>query len=242
MSDTQTLVNAGLVLVFVMVGGVFAATEIALVSLRASQLSALERESARGARVAEVARDPNRFLATIQIGITLAGFLASATAAVSLAEPLVPLLGFAGEAAEPLAIVLVTLVLAFVTLVIGELAPKRLALQRAESWAMFVAVPLHWAAVVARPLVWLLSKSTDFVVRLLGGEPGQTREEVAVEELRDLIVAHRGLSDERKHPWRRGGPAPLRPALRLAPAGGEKGFSRGLDHDQRAGACPPRRI
>ena len=80
-------------------------------------------------------------------------------------------------------------------LVLGPEASRRHSIH-SPSWAMFVAVPLHWAAVVARPLVWLLSKSTDFVVRLLGGEPGQTREEVAVEELRDLIVAHRGLSDD----------------------------------------------
>jgi putative hemolysin len=185
-----------LVVVLLLLNGVLAGSEIALISLRESQIARLETSSTVGKRLASLARDPNRFLATIQIGITLAGFLASATAAVSLAEPLVPLIGFAGEAAEALAIVIVTLALSFVTLVIGELAPKRLALQRAESWAMFVAVPLHWAAVVARPLVWLLSRSTDFVVRLLGGEPGQTREEVAVEELRDLVAAHRGLSEE----------------------------------------------
>jgi putative hemolysin len=187
-----------LVVVLLLINGVLAGSEIALISLRDSQITRLEAGSTSGRRLASLARDPNRFLATIQIGITLAGFLASATAAVSLAEPLVPLLGFAGEAAEAVAIVLVTLLLSFVTLVIGELAPKRLALQRAESWAMVVAIPLHWAAVVARPLVWLLSKSTDFVVQLLGGEPRKAREEVAVEELRDLVVAHRGISEDQQ--------------------------------------------
>ena len=185
-----------LVFVLLLINGVLAGSEIALISLRESQITRLEAGSTTGRRLAELARDPNRFLATIQIGITLSGFLASATAAVSLAAPLIPLLAFAGDAARPLAIVLVTLVLSFVTLVVGELAPKRLALQRAESWSMLVAVPLHWASVVSRPLVWLLSRSSDFLVRLLGGEPDQTREEVAVEELRDLIVAHRGLSED----------------------------------------------
>jgi putative hemolysin len=185
-----------LIVLLLLLNGVLAGSEIALISLRESQIARLEGASSAGRRLASLARDPNRFLATIQIGITLAGFLASATAAVSLAEPLVTLLGFTGEAAEAIAIVLVTLVLSFVTLVVGELAPKRLALQRAESWAMLVAVPLHWAAAVARPVVWLLSRSTDFVVRLLGGEPGQTREEVGVEELRDLVVAHRGFSED----------------------------------------------
>jgi len=173
-----------LVVVLLLINGVLAGSEIAIISLRESQIARLEAGSAAGRHLAALARDPNRYLATIQIGITLSGFLASATAAVSLAEPLIPLLGFAGNAAEPLAIVLVTLVLSFVTLVIGELAPKRLALQRTESWSMMVAVPLHWASVISRPAVWLLSKSTDFVVRLLGGE------------LRDLIVAHRGLSEK----------------------------------------------
>ncbi len=183
-----------LVLVLLVINGVLAGSEIAIISLRESQIARLEAGSAAGRHLAALSRDPNRYLATIQIGITLSGFLASATAAVSLAGPLVPLLDGLGNAAEPVAIVLVTLALSYVTLVIGELAPKRLALQRSEAWSMMVAVPLHWASVISRPFVWLLSKSTDFVVRLLGGEPGLAREEVAVEELRDLIVAHRGLS------------------------------------------------
>ena len=78
--DTQTLLNLGLVLLFVVVGGVFAGTEIALVSLRESQLDQLERKGGRGARVASVARDPNRFLAAVQIGVTVAGFFSAATA------------------------------------------------------------------------------------------------------------------------------------------------------------------
>ena len=185
-----------LVAVLVLINGVLAGSEIALISLRESQIARLESGSAAGRRLAELARDPNRFLATIQIGITLSGFLASATAAVTIAEPLIPLLEFAGDAAGLVAIILVTLVLTFVTLVLGELAPKRLALQRAESWSMVVAVPLHWASVASRPVVWLLSKSTDFIVEVLGGEAKHTREEIAVEELRDLIAAHRGLSEE----------------------------------------------
>jgi len=185
-----------LVAVLLLINGVLAGSEIALISLRESQIARLDTGSAAGRRLAELARDPNRFLATIQIGITLSGFLASATAAVTLAEPLVPLLEFAGDAAGPLAIILVTVALTFVTLVFGELAPKRLALQRAESWSLLVAVPLHWASVVSRPVVWLLSKSTDFIVEVLGGEAKHTRDEIAVEELRDLITAHRGLSED----------------------------------------------
>src|SRR5687768_17707685 len=93
-----------LVLVLVLVNAVFSGSEMALVSLRDSQVQRLERASRRGRVLARLARDPNRFLATIQIGITLAGFLASAAAAVSLSRPLVEPLGFLGPAAEPAAI------------------------------------------------------------------------------------------------------------------------------------------
>ena len=138
-----------LVGVLVVLNAAFAGSEMALVSLRESQLQRLERSGRAGRALARLARDPNRFLATIQIGITLAGFLASAAAAVSLAKPLVPLLSFLGDAAEPVAIMLVTLALTFVTLVFGELAPKRIAMQRAERWALVVAA--RWTCWPASP-------------------------------------------------------------------------------------------
>ena len=166
----------------------FAGSEVALISLREGQLRRLEREGGTGRLVAQLARDPNQFLSTIQIGITLAGFLASAAAAVSLAEPLIPLLGFLGRAAEPAAVVLVTVVLTYVTLVVGELAPKRIALQRSEGWARRAARPLRVVSIVTRPAVWLLSQSTDLLVRLAGADPGRGREEVTEEEVRDMIA------------------------------------------------------
>src|SRR4051812_46656678 len=112
-----------LVLVLVLVNAVFSGSEMALVQLRESQVQRLERQSRRGKGLGRPTPDPNPFLATIQIGITRAGFLASAAAAVSLSKPLVEPLGFLGSAAKPVSIVLVTIVLTFVTLVIGELAP-----------------------------------------------------------------------------------------------------------------------
>src|SRR5918996_1937267 len=132
----------GLVLLLLVINAGFAGSEVALISLREGQLRRLEAEGGRGQLVARLARAPNQFLATIQIGITLAGFLASAAAAVSLAEPLVPQLEFLGGAARPAAVVLVTLVLTYLTLVIGELAPKRIALQRPERWARRAPPPL----------------------------------------------------------------------------------------------------
>lgn len=194
----DALPQLGLVFVLVLVNAALAGTEMALVSLREGQVQRLESESDRGAVLARLAREPNRFLATIQVGITLAGFLASAAAAVSLAEPLVEPLGFLGDAARPTAIVLVTIVLSYVTLVIGELAPKRLAMQRAEGWALVAARPLSWMAAVARPVVWFLSRSTDLVVRLLGGDPEIRQEDITDEELRDLLVGRRAFSEQQR--------------------------------------------
>jgi putative hemolysin len=178
----------GLVLLLVLINAAFAGSEVALISLREGQLRRLEREGEQGRLVARLARDPNQFLSTIQIGITLAGFLASAAAAVSLAEPLVPLLGFLGRAARPAAVVLVTLVLTYLTLVVGELAPKRIALQRPERWARRAARPLAVISTLTRPAVWLLSRSTDLLVRLAGADPRRQREEVTEEEVRDMIA------------------------------------------------------
>ena len=185
----------GLVLILVITNALLAGSEIALVSLREGQIRKLEEGGRRQQTLARLARDPNRFLSTIQIGITLGGFLASATAAVSLARPLVdPLEPLFGEIARPAAIVLVTLLLTYVTLVLGELAPKRLALQRAEGWGTFAAPLLAGLAKVTLPVVWLLGKSTDFTVRVFGGNPSAQREEIGEEELRDMVTTGAGFS------------------------------------------------
>ena len=118
------LPQLGLVGLLVLLNAAFAGSELALVSLREGQLHRLEQSSGTGAVLARLAREPNRFLATIQIGITLAGFLASAVAAVSLAEPLEGPLSFLGGAAGSVSIILVTLALAYVTLVVGSWRPN----------------------------------------------------------------------------------------------------------------------
>ncbi|GAB3804197.1 hypothetical protein GCM10027605_27720 [Micromonospora zhanjiangensis] len=194
----QTWMQLALVGVLVIVNAAFSGSEMALVSLRESQLQRLERRSRAGRVLARLAKDPNRFLATIQIGITLAGFLASAAAAVSLARPLVSLLAVLGTAAEPVAIVLVTLALTFVTLVFGELAPKRIAMQRAERWALVVARPLDLLASLSRPAVWALGVTTDLVVRLAGVDPKPQRDEISPDELRDIVSGHHGLTLEQQ--------------------------------------------
>jgi putative hemolysin len=192
-------VDLALIALLVLLNAAFAGSEMALISLREGQLRALEREGGqRAMRLVRLARDPNRFLATIQIGITMAGFLASATAAVSLAEPLVPRLDFLGTAAEPVAVACVTLILTFLTLVFGELAPKRLAMQSALPWALWVAKPLDLVSTLSRPLVALLGASTNLVVRMFGGHSETVAEELSPQELRDLVTSHESLNAEQR--------------------------------------------
>lgn len=194
--------NIALVLLFILVGGFFAGAEMAMVSLRESQVRKLARRGRRGERVAKLARDPNRFLSAVQIGVTVATMLSAAFGADRLGMELVPLLErwrVPHAVAPVLGLVLVTLAISYVSLVLGELAPKRLALQRAEGLSLVVAPFLDRIAALSRPIIWMLSKSTDLVVRLLGGNPQADREEVTTEELRDMVVGHTELTaDERK--------------------------------------------
>jgi putative hemolysin len=171
-----------------LVNALLAGSEIAFVSLRDTQLSRIEQRGERGRVLAGLARDPTRFLTTIQLGITLAGLLASASVAQEAADRLEGPLGFLGAAARPVAFALVLLVLTFLTMVVGELAPKRLAMQRAEGWGLLAARPIAALDAIARPVVWLVGKSVDLVVRVLGGNPQARSEDVTEEEVRDLIA------------------------------------------------------
>ncbi|MDT4925948.1 MAG: magnesium and cobalt exporter, family [Pseudonocardiales bacterium] len=199
---SQTLLNIGIVLVLIIIEGVFVAAEIALVSLRESQVRALAESGRRGMAVAKLVSDPNRFLAAVQIGVTSTALLSSAYGAVTLSEDAKRFLidhGWGDRLASATGIIGVTLIISFVTLVLGELAPKRLGLQRAEQAASFFAPPLSRVASFFRPVIWLLSLSTNLVVRLLGGDPGARRQPISEEELRGLVAAHESLtSDERR--------------------------------------------
>jgi putative hemolysin len=197
-----TWVDALLVLAFVLLGGCFSAAEIALVSLRESQVRSLTERGARGERLAKLVGDPNRFLAAVQVGVTLAGFFSAAFGAATLAEPLGDQFvrwGLPDRLAHTLAFIGITILISYVSLVLGELAPKRLALQRTEAVALAASGPLDRIATLARPVIWLLSRTTDLVVRLVGGDPGANREAITEEELRGLVAAHESLpADERK--------------------------------------------
>jgi putative hemolysin len=190
------------VLLLVLVEAAFVASELALVSLREGQINALAAGGRRGKRVADLVANPNRFLSAVQIGVTTTALLSSAFGAITLSDSLSHRLRHAGMSHRPagvLGFLIVTLAIAYVTLVVGELAPKRLALQRAEGTANLVAPTIERFANLMRPVIWLLSISTDLAVRALGGDPNIGRESISESELRDLVIGHEALSrDERQ--------------------------------------------
>lgn len=196
-----TMLNIVLIIVFVLIGGVFAAAEMALVSLRESQIKSLSHRGKRGETVARVAANPNRFLSAVQIGVTLMGFLSAAFGGATLADGLSPHLqhlGLPKGFADTVALILITIAISYISIVIGELAAKRLALQRAETFALGLAPLVDRIASAVRPVIWLLSKSTDLVVRAAGGDPKANREVMSGEELRDLVSAHESLGEEER--------------------------------------------
>jgi magnesium and cobalt exporter, CNNM family len=196
------LLNIGIVLLLIAIEGLFVAAEIALVSLRDGQVRAMAETSRRGAAVAKLVFDPNRFLAAVQIGVTSTALLSSAFGAVTLSDEAKTFLvehGWGDGLATATGIIGVTLIITFVTLVVGELAPKRLGLQRPEAVAKLFAPALNRLASIFRPVIWLLSKSTNGLVRVLGADPNAGRDPISQEELRGLVAAHESLSsDERR--------------------------------------------
>lgn len=194
--EAGTWIDVLLVLAFILVGGVFAATEIALVSLRSGQVERLDTQGGRGHAVATLARDPNRFLSAVQIGVTVAGFFSAAFGASTLAPSFAPAfenLGVPGP--DTVSLVVTTLVVSYLSLVLGELVPKRLALQRSVGVAKLFAPPLGKFATVMTPVIWLLSLSTNLLVRLLGGNPDAAGDEVDEEELRMMISGHEDIPE-----------------------------------------------
>lgn len=186
---------------FIFLGAVFVAAEIALISLREGQAKAMEEFGRRGRKVAELAGHPNRFLAAVQVGVTLSGFLSAAFGADQLGDYLIPALESAGlseDVSAGLSLVLLTLVIAYFSLVLGELVPKRIALHKTESIALAVATPVAVISRVFKPLIWLLAHSSDLILRALGIDPKASREEISEEELVDLVTGHKALTEEER--------------------------------------------
>ena len=193
--------NILLIFIFLLLGSVFAGTELALVSLRGSQIDQMEQEDVRGKRVAQIARDPNTFLSTVQIGVTLSGFLSASFGESSISPYIVPIVeswGVPTSVAAPLTTIVLTLIISYCSIVISELVPKRIAMQRNEQIARAVVPAIHVFAKVCKPIIWLIGKNTNIIVRLLGFDPNETDSEVSDEELRVLVNTNTNLSkDER---------------------------------------------
>jgi putative hemolysin len=198
---TGVVLNILLILLLVVIGAIFVAAEIALVSLRESQVSQLVHRGKRGQLVAKLTSNPNLFLSVVQVGVTLSGFLAAAFGADQLSGDLASLLerlGLSSGVAHTVSLVLITIVISYVSIVVGELTAKRLALQRAESVAMALAPVVDFTGRIARPLIWLLGVSTNVLVRILGGDPKVSREEVTNEEIRAIVSGSTTLGDEER--------------------------------------------
>ena len=197
--------DIGLVLLFIVVAGLFVAAEIALISLRESQLRQMQASGvrvSRTARLAKLTKNPNRFLAAAQVGVTFCGFLSAALGSERLGSSFViPQLeewGLSHTLSTALSLVGLTLIIAYVSLVFGELVPKRLALYRTEKIALASAPIIDRIAEIFRPAIWLLSKSTDVIVRLFGVKSHEVRSEISEAELVDMVTGHAALSDEER--------------------------------------------
>lgn len=189
------------VLLFILLGSIFVAAEIALISLREGQVKAMAEKGRRGRKVAELASHPKNFLAAVQVGVTLSGFLSAAFGADQLGDYLIPVLvdlGLSEGLSEGISLVVLTLVIAYFSLVLGELVPKRVALHKTEQIALSVATPVAITALIFRPLIWLLAHSSDLILRAFGIDPKASREEISEEELVDLVTGHKALTEEER--------------------------------------------
>ena len=181
--------------ILIALNAVFAAAEIAIISMNDARLASLAAKGDKKAvRLARLTSSPAKFLATIQVAIALSGFLGSAFAADNFSGPLVDFLitkcGVSESARASLssaAVVLITLILSYFTLVFGELVPKRYAMKKAEGLALGISGLISFISKLFTPIVWFLSVSTNGILRLLGIDPNEQEEAVTEEEIRMMI-------------------------------------------------------
>jgi putative hemolysin len=204
----EIALNIALTLLLVIINGYFSMAEMALISARRSSLQQIIEEGGRvqarkAERAVDLQEDSDRLLATIQVAITLVSFGASAVAATSFSAPIAEWLrgfglGWLASIAAPLAVILITLVLSYFSLIIGELVPKRMALANADRLAMSVAGPISVFEKIAGPVVTLLSASTNGVARLFGIKRAEERQVVSEDEIKYLVTEQADLLDEEK--------------------------------------------
>ena len=197
----ELLKSIAIVLGLIGLGAFFVAAEIALISLRDSQVKQISLRGRSGAKVAFLTQNPNRFLAAVQIGVTLCGFLSAALGAEQLGKYVIPELVAAGisqNSSEVISLVGITLVIAYISLVFGELVPKRVALFKAESIALASSTIIDLVAKLFAPIIWLLSHSTNLIVRIFGIDAKTIKEQISEAELMDLLSGHSDLTEEER--------------------------------------------
>ena len=191
-------------LVLILLNAIFACAEIAIISMNDTKLEKLaEQGNKRAKRLRKLTESPSNFLSTIQVAITLSGFLGSAFAAENFSDRLVDMLIRWGVSANPttlntVCVIVITIILSYFTLVFGELVPKRLAMKKAEAIALGLSGIVSAIATVFRPVVWFLTASTNTVLIMLGIDPNEEDEEVSEEEIRMMVDAgsEKGTIDE----------------------------------------------
>ena len=192
--------------VLIALNAIFACAEIAVLSINEVKLERMaEQGDKRAKRLFKLTREPAKFLSTIQVAITLSGFLGSAFAAENFSDPLVDWILSMGVAIpratlSTLALILITLILSYFTLVFGELVPKRVAMKRAEALGLGISGLVSSISVAFKPIVWFLSVSTNGILRLMGIDPNETEEQVSEEEIRMMVDAgsEKGAIDEQE--------------------------------------------
>lgn len=193
-------------LILIFLNAVFACAEIAVLSVNEAKISKLEESGNKKAKkLHKLIEQPSKFLSTIQIAITLSGFLGSAFAADNFASRLVSWLISLGVTMNPdtlqnIAVIIITLILSYVTLIIGELVPKRIAMKKSEQMALGMASMLYGVERLFTPIVWFLSVSMNAVLRLIGIDPNEEDEEVGEEEIRLMVdeSSQKGVIDEQE--------------------------------------------
>ncbi len=187
--STSLAVQLIFLAVLILINAFFAAAEMAIVSVNKNKIKILAQEGKKKAKLLlALYEEPNKFLSTIQVAITLAGFLSSAVAATSMSDDIAAFIsGFGIPYGTQIAVALVTLVLSFITLVFGELYPKRMALQYSERIALFSVSPVLFISKFTKPFVWLLSKSVTFMLRITGVKDTNIEEQYSEEEIKSLL-------------------------------------------------------
>ncbi|MBQ5832037.1 MAG: DUF21 domain-containing protein, partial [Selenomonadales bacterium] len=197
-------------LILIFLNAVFACAEIAVLSVNEAKLAKYEGDETRRVRkLRRLTENPSKFLSTIQVAITLSGFLGSAFASDNFASRLTAWIMSMGEARgvqlphdtiQSASVIVITLLLSYITLICGELVPKRIAMKQSEKLALGMAPMLCGVAKIFTPIVWLLSASTNGVLRLLGIDPNEEEEQVSEEEIRFMVDegSQKGVIDEQE--------------------------------------------